>query len=171
MRDRRFITEQRGGLLSRGRHIQLMRWACDCAEHVLPLYGNHIDEPLLKNLRVARAWTEGRATVGEARRASLESIAVAREAPNPTAAAVARAVGHAAATAHMADHCLGPVLYALKALRSSGTPIDEEMKWQEAGLPSDIKDLVVSARERRMGDLLRKWQAAGSCSQRARDPR
>jgi hypothetical protein len=45
-----------------------------------------------------------------------------------TAIAVARSVGHAVATAHIADHSLGAAWYALKAVKSAGKSIGEEGK-------------------------------------------
>jgi hypothetical protein len=124
-----------------------MKWACDCAEHVLPLFGEEIDERLIHALNVGRAWAQGDASVGEARKASVAAHGVARESTNPVAIAVARAVGHAVATAHMADHSLGPAWYALKAVKNAGKSLDEERKWQNEQLPSEIKDLILTARE------------------------
>ena len=149
MRDQRFIAEHRGGPLKKGQHYQLLKWACDCAERVLPLLGENIDERLTDALRVAKAWTRGDASVGDARKASVGAHAVARESSNPTAIAVARAVGHAVATAHMADHSLGSAWYALKAVKSAGRSIESERKWQDAQLPSEIKELVLTARNSR----------------------
>jgi hypothetical protein len=77
----------------------------------------------------------------------LDAIAVANEITNKTAIAVARSVGHAVATAHMADHSLGAALYALKAMKNAGRPIDEEKKWQDEQLQSEIKELVLTARK------------------------
>jgi hypothetical protein len=85
--------------------------------------------------------------VGQAQKASVQSHAVAREAINPAAIAVARAVGQAVATAHMADHSLGSAWYALKALKAVGKSVDEEETWQNQQLPFEIKELVISARE------------------------
>jgi len=147
MRDKRFIAEHRGGPLTKEKHYQLMFWACSCAEHVLPLFGDIIDERLTSALAVGRAWTQGKASVGDARKAAVEAHAVARESSNPTAKAVARAVGHAVATAHMADHSLGPAYFALKAVKSAGKSVDAERQWQDKQLPSDIKELVQSARK------------------------
>lgn len=117
MRDKRFIAEHRGGPLKKEQHIQLINWACDCAENVLLLFGKKIDDRLKKVLLIAKEWANGKATVGEARNASLKAITVANESSNPVSIAVARAVGHAVATAHMADHSLGAALYALKAVK------------------------------------------------------
>ncbi|MCX6666284.1 MAG: hypothetical protein NT038_09585 [Euryarchaeota archaeon] len=98
---------------------------------------------------MAKAWTQGKASVGDARKASVGAHAVARESSNPIAIAVARSVGHAVATAHMADHSLGPAWYALKAVKSAGKSIDAERKWQDEQLPSEIKELVLTARKNR----------------------
>jgi hypothetical protein len=147
MRDKRFVAKHRGGSLSIEEHYQLMQWACDCSEHVLHLFGKGIDQRLENALRVAKAWKQGRASVGDARKASLEAIAAANETSDKTAIAVARAVGHAVATAHMADHSLGPAWYALKAVKSAGGSIDEERRWQNEQLPSEVRDLVLTARK------------------------
>lgn len=148
-RDERFVTEHRGGPLGNDAHYQVMSWACACAEHVLHLFGGNVDERLRTALRVADDWRRGNASVGEARKASLDSIAVAREAGTPAAIAVARSVGHAVATAHMADHSLGAAYYALKAVKSTGELPDAERRWQDDRLTPDIRNLVLSARKRR----------------------
>jgi hypothetical protein len=149
MRDKRFVAEHRGGPLKKEQHYQLMKWACGCAEHVLPLFGEETDERLTNALNVAKAWTQGRASVGSARKASVGAHVVARESSNPTAIAVARSIGHAVATAHMADHSLGPAWYALKAVKAAGGSADAERKWQDGRLPPEIKELVISARKSR----------------------
>jgi hypothetical protein len=154
VRDKRFVAEHRGGLLSREQHYQLIEWACDCAENVLHLFGERLDERLSNALNVAKEWKRGNASVGDARNASLGAIAAAREASSPTAVAVARSVGHAVATAHMADHSLGAALYALKAVKNEGKSIDEERKWQDEQLAPEIKELVLTARKtKKMGSL------------------
>ena len=149
MRDKRFVAEHRGGPLKKEQHYQLMKWACACAEHVLPLFGKTIDERLKHTLFIAKEWAKGKTTVGEARKAAIASHAAARESSNPIAIAVARAVGHAVATAHMADHSLGAALYALKAVKNSGKSINAERKWQNEQLPSEIKKLVLTARNKK----------------------
>jgi hypothetical protein len=149
MRDKRFIAEHRGGPLKKEQHYQLIKWACGCSEHVLHLFGEKIDERLNNALNVAKEWKQGNASVGDARKAAIASHAVARESSNPTAIAVARSVGHAVATAHMADHSLGAALYALKAVKNAGKSVDTERKWQDEQLPSEIKELVLTARKSR----------------------
>jgi hypothetical protein len=126
-----------------------MQWARDCAEHVLPLVGPSPDERLTGALRVAEAWSRGDASVGDARKASLAAIAAARVFTDPASIAVARSVGHAVATAHMADHSLGAAWYALKAVKSVGKSADVERRWQDGRLPRGIQNLVLSARKSR----------------------
>lgn len=146
MRDRRFVAEHRGGPLSKERHRQLIRWAHACAVHILPYYGEVIDERLNEALSIAKAWEKNKATTGEAMKASVMAHAAARASASASAVAVARAVGHAVATAHMADHSLGAAEYALKALRILGMPVESERKWQDEQLTPDIFELVTSAR-------------------------
>ena len=146
MRDQRFVAAHRGGPLSKEQHQQLMGWAADCAEHVLPLIAQS-DDRLQNILETARAWARGEVPVGNAQKASLQAHALAREFVNPTGVAVARAVGQAVATAHMADHSLGAALYALRAVKATGKPIEPERIWQNEHLPLEFKDLVLSALE------------------------
>jgi len=147
MRDQRFVAEHRGGPLKKEQHYQLMDWACRCAGHVLHLFGKNMDRRLTDALRVAGEWRSGRASVGDARKASVAAHEVARSSSDPSAVAAARSVGHAVATAHMADHSLGAAWYALKAVKNSGGSVEAERKWQDEQLPSSIKELVLSARE------------------------
>lgn len=146
MRDRRFVAEHRGGPLSRLDHQLMALWAADCAEHVLTISWKDEDDPRpAQAIRKARAWGRGEITVGDARKAAIASHASAREAREEASTAAARAAGHAAATAHMADHCLGSAAYSLKAAKLGGIDIKQEQKWQEERLPGSIRDLVIAA--------------------------
>ena len=149
MRDKRFVAEHRGGPLTKDHHHQLNRWARGCSEHVLLLIDQNIDKRLINALHIAKEWEKERVTVGEARAASLSAIAVARESPNPIITAVARSIGHAVATAHMADHSIGASEYALKAVKLLGKSIEEERKWQDAQLTRDISELILTARQKK----------------------
>jgi hypothetical protein len=160
MRDKRIVAEHRGGLLAKDQHRQLMKWAIDCSKHVLPLFGKTVDERLLYALRIGEDWRLGKASVGQAQKASLGAHAAAREQTNPVAVAVARSVGQAVATAHMADHSLGAALYALKAVAAAGGPMDAERSWQDEQLPEDVRELVFSFRATRKG-LQRYWPNTG----------
>ena len=149
MRDKRFIAVHRGGQLTKDRHHQLIRWARHCSEHVLSLIDEEIDERLINALHIAKEWEKENVTVGEARKASLGAITLARESPNPIIIAVARSIGHAVATAHMADHSIGAAEYALKAIKLSGKSIEDERDWQDKELTLDISELILAARQKK----------------------
>jgi len=149
MRDKRFVAVHRGGPLAKDHHHQLIRWARECSEHVVSLIDENIDKRLINALYVAKEWEKDKVTVGEARKASLGAIAVANESSNPIIIAVARSIGHAVATAHMADHSIGAAEYALKAVKISGKSIEEERKWQDEELTSDISELILTARQKK----------------------
>jgi hypothetical protein len=147
MRDKRFIAEHRGGLLTKDNHQKLIKWARVCSEHVMSLIDKDVDKRLLHALYVAKEWENGNAAVGEAMKASIVAHTVAKESEDPSSIAIARSVGHAVATAHMADHSLGAALYALKALKLTGRPINKERDWQTRQLqqlPLEIVDLVLN---------------------------
>jgi hypothetical protein len=156
-RDPRFVAVHRGGLLDPDRHRLLVTWAADCAQHVLPLFTsrNPKDHRPEQAVETARAWSRGEATVGEAREAAYAAHAAARETSDPVACEVARATGHAVATAHMADHELGAAAYAIRAVRLASQDTDpqvagdRECEWQRKQLPDAIRDLVISDQEQR----------------------
>jgi hypothetical protein len=146
MRDSRYIAKHRGGSLEKEQHRQLIKWSCECVKHVLPLVAEPTDERFTRAFLIAEGWANGTATVGDARKASLGAINTARESTDPVTIAVARAMGHAVATAHMADHSLGGALYALKAVKLAGKSVEAERKWQNDQLPIEISDLILSSR-------------------------
>jgi hypothetical protein len=147
MRDKRFIAEHRGGPLKKEQHYQLISWACACAEHVLHLSGEITEDRLKNALLIAKEWANGNAATGEAMKASVAAHAVARESSDVVSIAVARSVGQAVATAHMADHSLGAAWYALKAVRNAGKSTEVERNWQDDQLSPEIKDLILTARK------------------------
>jgi hypothetical protein len=148
LRDKRFIAEGRGGSLTKDEHRQLLLWACKCVENVLPMITNKVDERLTNAIKTAKEWTKDNATVGDARNSSFDSIAFANELTNPIEIAVARSVGHAVATAHMADHSLRAAEYALKAVKLADKSVEKERKWQDKKLSPKIVDLVLSSRDK-----------------------
>lgn len=140
-----FIAEHRGGPLTKDNHRRLMKWARACAEHVLVLAGKDIDERLTDALEVARKWEKGDVPTGVAMKASLGAHAVARQVKDPVYKAVARSVGQAVATAHMADHSPGAAFYALKATGLAKKNIEKERAWQTnklSKLPSSVVEIV-----------------------------
>jgi hypothetical protein len=98
---------------------------------------------------VARAWARGEVAAGDARTAAIATHAAARDVGDKSASAAARAAGHAAATAQIADYCLGASHYAIKAVRATGASADAERAWQVEQLPDEVREVVVSARRRR----------------------
>ncbi len=149
MRDKRFVAAHRGGPLAIAEHRLLADWSADCAEHLLPLFKLHSsDDRPQQAIEIGRAWARGEIKTGIAQRAAVAAHAAARETSDAAAVAVARAAGHAVATAHFADHCLGPVIYGAKAVEAGGGSADEERDWQFARLPIDVRELVISAMER-----------------------
>jgi uncharacterized protein GlcG (DUF336 family) len=151
MRDKRFVAVHRGGLLTKDNHHQLIRWARECSEHILSLSGKNIDKRLVRALNIAKEWEHDNVPTGDAIKASLAAHATARESSDLVSIAIARSVGHAVATAHMADHAPRAALYALKAMKHAGRSIDKEREWQIKQLqssfaegPSEIVELVQS---------------------------
>ena len=156
-RDPRFVAIHRGGQLDEATHRLLASWAADCADHVLSLFACRYpddDRPALA-IETARAWSRGEATVTDAREAASAAHAAARDATDPVAREVARACGHAAATAHMADHELGAPFYAIRAVRLASSESEaqaageRECRWQRGRLPDSIRQLVLSDQELR----------------------
>lgn len=47
----------------------------------------------------------------------------------------------------MADHSIGAVWYALKAVKAVGGSVEDEREWQNEQLPLEIRELVLSARQ------------------------
>jgi hypothetical protein len=144
MRNKSFIAVHCGGLLTKEQHRILIKWARKCSEHVLPILGNNIDKRLISALDIAQEWTEDRATVSDARKVSVDAHAVARQSLDPVAKAIARSIGHAVATAHMADHSIGAALYAQKAVKYLGKSVEAERKWQIEQLSPEIKEIVLN---------------------------
>ncbi len=119
-------------------HRALAFWAADCAEHVLRLLDDETlqDGRCLAAIEAARAWGRGEMTMATAREAVFAAHAAAREAIVPAACAVARSAGHAAATAHVADHARHAAAYAIKAVEAAvtadgSTTANSERIWQQ----------------------------------------
>ena len=52
-------------------------------KHVLHLFGETLDERLNNAIIIGKEWADGKATVGDAMKASVAAHAVARESSNP----------------------------------------------------------------------------------------
>lgn len=118
----------------------LARWALACAERVLPLFEG--DASATDEIRDAvartRAYSAGQSTAAREISRRLVAIKAAKAATTPAGAAAARAVGQAAAVAHMGAHALGAAAYAVKAvsLARADEPgvVGTEIRWQLAQL-------------------------------------
>ncbi|HCJ95441.1 MAG TPA: hypothetical protein DHV69_09760 [Sphaerochaeta sp.] len=148
MRDRRFVALHRGGELTPTDHRLLMVWALACTYHVRTWTSLEFRPSLLQALHTAQEWIDGKATTGDAMKASRAVHAEAKGIGDPIEQLLARCVGQAVATAHMADHCLGPAWYAIKIVREVGGSVDVERAWQLeqlSFLPPHLVTLVSTA--------------------------
>jgi hypothetical protein len=151
MRDIRFIAVHRGGHLSRKDQALLACWAADIAESVLPLFAQCDDDPRPAHaIAVARSWANGDVKTGLAMRASVAAHAAARQATHTAAIAAARAAGQAVATAHFAHHCMGALLYGMKALNAAGMESTTVKEKYLATLPAHLRVIVESGIESRL---------------------
>jgi hypothetical protein len=156
-RDPRFVAVHRGGLLDARQHHQLASWAAECAYHVLPFFTAKYPKDARPGIAIetARAWSRGEATVSQARAAAFSAHRAARSVSDAVARAVARSAGHAAATAHMADHELSAAYFAIKAVHQASAKSEalmageSECRWQQEQLPDAIRELVLSDEEQR----------------------
>jgi hypothetical protein len=159
IRDPRFFTVRRGGVLQDDDHRRLAVWAADCAEHVLPHFEQvrPEDDRPRRAIDLGRAWARGEITWAVARTAAGHANAAARDLRGAPRHA-AYAAGQAAAVGHVAAHELGAAAYAIKAVWAAATTDDRveagrvECHWQRARLPSEIRDLVLDD-ERLRNDL------------------
>src|SRR5664279_5439322 len=150
IRDPRFITVRRGGILQDDDHRLLAMWAVDCAEHVLHHFEQvrpNDDRPR-RAIDLGRAWARGEITWWEARTAGGHANAAARTLTG-AARNAAYAAGQAAAVGHVAAHELGAAAYAIKAERAAAAQEEREeaghaeCRWQRAQLPNEIRELVL----------------------------
>ena len=99
-------------------HKALALWAADCAERVLVNFENELptDDRPRKAIEAARSWVRGELAMTKCREVAFAAHAAARETNCPSATFAARAAGHAAATAHVADHARHAAAYAIKSV-------------------------------------------------------
>ena len=150
IRDPRFITVRRGGTLQDDDHQRLAVWAADCAQHVLHHFEHARpgDDRPRHAIELGRAWARGEIKWAEARTAAGHANAAARDLSG-AARHAAYAASQAAAVGHVAAHDLGAAAYAIKAARAAAPEgLGEEAgrvecAWQQAQLPSEIRELVL----------------------------
>lgn len=119
----------------------LVRWASDCVRRLLPVFERSApqDPRLRQALAGADDFVHGELGVGSMRRLALGCHAAAREVEDPAAAAVARAFGHAVASAHMGAHSRNVARYTAKAL---GPEAAAELAWQREHLAGELQTYV-----------------------------
>ncbi len=150
IRDPRFITIRRGGILTDEDHRLLALWSATCAEHVLPHFeAVRPDDPRPRRaIEQIRAWAGGELTMSQSRAAGGHAMAAARDLRG-AARHAAYAAGQAACVAHVAAHELGAAAYAIKAAQAAapdgeGTRAGQcECRWQRDQLPEAIRALVL----------------------------
>jgi hypothetical protein len=131
-------------------HKQLVLWAADCAEHVLPFFVKkhpYDDRPRIA-IEAGRAWVRGEVKFIEVRSASLAAHAAARAATDPAAIAAARSAGQAAATVHVLRHAQHAAKYAVKAANAASACADAstlERDWQRQRIPSTLWPIAFSS--------------------------
>jgi hypothetical protein len=112
----------------------MMQWALASAQHLLGACPHEGDAPLEEAFKIAERWADGNATTGEAMAASRSLHRKARSMSCSISVYRYRIVAHTLATAHMADHALGPVYYGQKLFVLLNRPFDEELAWMHVQL-------------------------------------
>lgn len=99
-------------------HRTIVMWALDCAKLPLKQFEEkHPDEyrPRIC-LELSEAWARGKIKMPIAKKAILNSHAVAKEIDDMEYCALCHAIGHAGATVHVETHALGLPIYELTAI-------------------------------------------------------
>ena len=143
MRDKKWVLEHRGGALKKEQQKQLVKWAIDCVNHILPLLDNNVNEKIINAINTGNNWIIGNAKTGDAIKSAREILKYVRTLDNELEIAITRAAGHAVATAHMADHSMGAAKYCLDAIKIIGGSIENEVKWQIKNIPNGLEELVL----------------------------
>jgi hypothetical protein len=99
-------------------HRTLAMWALDCAKATLEQFeAKYPDEGRPRTcLKLCEDWARGKIKMPVAKRAILDSHAVAKEIDDSVYGALCHAIGHAGATVHVETHALGLPFYELTAI-------------------------------------------------------
>jgi hypothetical protein len=106
---------------------------------------------LIEALEVGRQWSEGKVGTGAAMKASRAVHKHAQGIDDPAYKLFCRSVGQAVATAHMADHSMGPVYYGKKLVKLLGLNEQQELAWQLANL-EELSPSLISVVEQALSD-------------------
>lgn len=99
-------------------HRILVMWALDCAKVPLGQFEEKYsaDRRPRTCLELCEEWARGRIKMPIAKKAILDSHAVAKEISDSEYGALCHAIGHAGATVHVETHALGLPFYELTAI-------------------------------------------------------
>lgn len=99
-------------------HRTIVMWALDCAKIPLKQFeAEYPDEHRPRTcLELCEDWARGKVKMPIAKKAILDSHAVAKEINDSEYGALCHAIGHAGATVHVETHALGLSFYELTAI-------------------------------------------------------
>ncbi|MGE5613272.1 MAG: putative immunity protein [Bacillota bacterium] len=105
-------------LIQSQNHRTLVMWALDCAKATLKQFeAKYPDEHRPRTcLELCEDWAKGKIKMPIAKRAIIDSHAVAKEINDSEYGALCHAIGHAGATVHVETHALGLPFYELTAI-------------------------------------------------------
>lgn len=133
----------------------IIRWALTYAEnYMLPVWNHYFSEDKrpLAALNAAKSWQRGEIKLPEAKKAILSCYSAARDIENnPTAQAIARAIGQAASSIHVARHAIGLFFYGCLGIAYHKYGLDlpfeqiEQYAFEECYvLEQELKTIAVS---------------------------
>ncbi|MDF2606816.1 MAG: hypothetical protein K0S34_1011 [Bacillales bacterium] len=116
-RDSQCLQELKN-LIQIQKHRTLVMWALDCAKMTLEQFEiKYPDERRPRTcIELCETWARGKIKMPIAKRAILDSHAVAKEIDDLEYGALCHAIGHAGATVHVETHALGLPSYELTAI-------------------------------------------------------
>lgn len=99
-------------------HRTLVMWALDCAREPLKQFEAKYPNELRPRICLKRCedWARGKIKMPVAKRAILDSHAVAKEIYDNVYGALCHAIGHAGATVHVETHAVGLPFYELTSI-------------------------------------------------------
>lgn len=99
-------------------HRTLVMWALDCAALPLEKFEEKYPEERRPRtcLELCEDWSRGKIKMPVAKRAILDSHAVAKEIDDIEYGTLCQAIGHAGATVHVETHALGLPIYELTSI-------------------------------------------------------
>lgn len=116
-------------------HSTLVMWALDCAKLTLEQFEEkYPDERRPRTcLELCEAWARGKIKMPIAKKAILDSHAVAKDIDDSEYSALCHAIGHAGATVHVETHALGLPIYELTAI---------VLKYGENNFPEPVNEKI-----------------------------